>query len=87
MTTIPTIKPDDKFGHWRVIALAHKRTLCKCRCGEIREIATDALLDGSSVSCGCAPLGLRAYSKISHEVKKERERRRLFNWRIVGKGR
>ena len=51
------------FGKWTVISLAsnekvgHRvmyRWLCKCQCGEEREIAEQGLLNGRTASCGCS---------------------------------
>jgi hypothetical protein len=51
------------FGRWTVISLAsnekvdHRvmyRWLCKCQCGEEREIAEQGLLNGRTASCGCS---------------------------------
>ena len=48
------------FGNWTAIRRtdpAGRRTLCVCRCGVAREIATDALRLGLySPSCGCSTL-------------------------------
>jgi hypothetical protein len=48
------------FGNWTAIRRtdqAGRRTLCVCRCGIAREIATDALRLGLfSPSCGCSGL-------------------------------
>jgi hypothetical protein len=52
--TTPTIVSDQTFGHWRVLRIAHRRALCRCRCGRVHEVSVAALEDGSSVSCGCS---------------------------------
>lgn len=48
------------FGRWMVLSITDKRTssggiiwVCKCKCGEIREVAADTLKRGTSKSCGC----------------------------------
>lgn len=50
----------EKFGRLTVLALSENRTksrgrkwICQCECGTIKEVAQLALLNGSTVSCGC----------------------------------
>ena len=50
----PTIEVDQTFGHWRVVRLAHRRALCRCRCGQVHEVAIESLTSGESTSCGCS---------------------------------
>jgi hypothetical protein len=48
-----------KFGRWRVLALepdiksGHRRWLCQCDCGTVRQVASGSLLQKRSISCGC----------------------------------
>lgn len=47
-----------RFGAWTVLALAPRRYtqtmwLCRCDCGEMREVNGQTLRAGLSVSCGC----------------------------------
>lgn len=50
-----------RFGRWTVIRRAPQSQtggkkilwVCKCDCGEIREVLGDSLRSGKSVSCGC----------------------------------
>lgn len=51
-----------QFGRWTVIKKAHSvgngkkpsiKWVCKCDCGEIREVFGHSLRSGVSVSCGC----------------------------------
>jgi hypothetical protein len=51
-----TIAVDSKIGHWRVLSIAHRRALCRCDCGNVREVAIAALADGTSTSSACAAL-------------------------------
>ena len=53
MPTSPTIAIDAKIGCWRVLRVVHRRALCRCDCGSVREVAIAALEDKSSLSCGC----------------------------------
>ena len=64
------IKPNMKFGHWKVIEFSHnnkhrvKYFLCECEvCGTIRPVRGTALIDGTSTACSktCSTslLGLR----------------------------
>jgi len=53
------IAPGATFGSLTVAALdsTGKRATCLCSCGTVRQVAVDALLDGSSQGCGgCRPL-------------------------------
>ena len=47
-----------RFGRWEVIGTALPRNkrkywLCRCDCGEEREVSQESLLRGTSRSCGC----------------------------------
>jgi hypothetical protein len=45
-----------KFGHWHALVIDGKRTTAMCRCGTVRVLSTDELVNGTIVSsCGCAP--------------------------------
>ena len=49
-----TVEVDQKFGHWRVVRVTFRRALCRCRCGQVHEVAVDSLTSGESTSCGCS---------------------------------
>lgn len=57
-TATPTITAGQRVGHWLVIVVNDRRATVRCRCGKINEVALDALIDKSSVSCGCSPLSI-----------------------------
>jgi len=59
-----TVKVDDKVGAWRVLSIAYRRALCRCKCGTVCEVSLDALGDGTSVSCGCAATRPRNISRL-----------------------
>ena len=59
MQTAPTITTDSKVGRWRVLRIAHRRALCRCRCGGTHEVSFAALQSGDSLSCGCSALSLK----------------------------
>jgi hypothetical protein len=53
-----SIKAGDTFGRWTVLAdyESHLRSVpCRCSCGKERKVASGALLNGMSRSCGCGP--------------------------------
>ena len=66
-TRNPKLMPGNRFGHWTVIDFADRKfaggtftrptykyfMLCKCDCGNIREVASQSLASGKSKSCGC----------------------------------
>jgi hypothetical protein len=72
-----TIAVDSVIGHWRVLRVAHRRALCRCRCNSVHEVAVAALESGASTSCGCAPLSL-IDRDILAEARRERQRRLNF---------
>ena len=49
------IAPGATFGSWTVASVDSlgRRAVCSCACGLVREVAVAALMDGSSVGCGC----------------------------------
>lgn len=52
------VNPGDKFGMLTVIREVEKRAkkryfLCKCDCGNIREVRFVAMRAGETKSCGC----------------------------------
>ena len=58
MKTKKAIEPGGVFGRWTVIregaaAGKEQRWLCRCTCGEEREVLDRALRYGLSLSCGC----------------------------------
>ena len=73
-----TVAIDAVIGHWRILNIAHRRALCRCRCGQVREVAIAALADGTT-SCGCAPTSLVNHRTLD-EVRRERQRRQNFDW-------
>lgn len=75
-----------KFGHWQILSVAHRRAVCRCRCGEVREVATSALQDGSSTSCGCAAFSKQQKRTIFDQEKLRRAEKISTNWKL-GRGR
>jgi hypothetical protein len=85
-TTIPTITPGARVHHWLIVAVDGRRATCRCRCGEVRVIALDALADGHCTSCGCST-PTPEKMKALREDYKDQKRRKNFNWRIESRGR
>jgi hypothetical protein len=57
-----------KYGRWTVQEFGeridnHKAAICRCECGNIRNVIVRDLLKGNSKSCGCL------HSKIMRELK------------------
>jgi hypothetical protein len=49
------LQAGDSFGNWRVVENTSQRNiLCKCICGNQREVSYVDLLHGKSRSCGCS---------------------------------
>ena len=63
--TVATIEVDTKIGDWRVLRVAHRRALCRCRCNQVHEVAVEALENGSS-------LCVRMFGAITTEKQKPR---------------
>lgn len=47
-----------QFGYWKVLKRVppksrKRRYLCRCKCGNVKEVMYDTLKLGTSVSCGC----------------------------------
>jgi hypothetical protein len=73
------IAVDAEVGQWRVLRVAYRRALCRCRCGSVHEVAVSALESGASRSCGCAPMSLisrRAFAEFREERQRRQERGR-----------
>lgn len=52
------IKAGQRFNRWTVLSegqrrAAHRTFRCKCSCGTVKRINLNALLQGTSKSCGC----------------------------------
>jgi hypothetical protein len=64
-----------KFNQWLVVDLLPRRSknggvyfLCRCDCGQEREVASDGLLRGSSKSCGLCGSRKNPVCKFGHTV-------------------
>jgi hypothetical protein len=86
MTDTTGIEVDATFGHWRVLRVAHRRALCRCRCGQVHEVAIAALQDGTSTSCGCSTPPMQKLHDLREE-RHERERKKIFAHWQPGRGR
>jgi hypothetical protein len=74
-TNINTIAPGATIGHWLVLATNGRRAACRCRCGVVREVSVDALLDGTaSPSCGCVVSQKQATALREEATLRQRQR-------------
>lgn len=54
-----------RFGYWTVLGLGDRsntglmRWRCRCDCGNVRDVKTNMLKSGRSISCGCGISGKR----------------------------
>jgi len=72
LRALNSIKVDDKFGEWTVIKILPNRyALCKCSCGNIKEVFQGTLKNGMSQSCGCRG--------------KYKEGKQFGYWTVIGK--
>ena len=70
--------------HGRLIVIGFtdrtaKRALCRCDCGNVREVGVETLRAGEARSCGCAPLSEAEVNDLRRE-RSERARR-IPDWR------
>lgn len=69
-----------RFGRYIVIEKLNKRTssggvvfLCRCDCGQEKEVSGHALLSGAVVSCGCYGREQRIKAQTTHGLSKTKE--------------
>jgi hypothetical protein len=52
-----SVRPGERYGRWTVIERtqggSHPRYVCRCECGEEREVFALNLKNGQSTNCGC----------------------------------
>lgn len=72
-------KPDYtnmRFGRWIVLEKSRKSNkkswICKCDCGNIRNVHEDTLLNGHSKSCGCLQKEVTTNRLITHNLSNNR---------------
>lgn len=58
----------NKYNHWTVIGVGERHgkrqyLTCKCDCGTIRDVKSTSLTCGESLSCGCALVHHKKYTK------------------------
>lgn len=80
-----------RFGRLEVIGMDDKDTrktywVCKCDCGNIKSIRSDALIEGKTISCGCRK---KEQDRINLEAnhKHKQSGTRLYNIWLGMKGR
>lgn len=65
-----------KFNRWTVIEKSRKDNkkswICKCDCGNIRNVHEDTLLNGKSKSCGCLQKEVTSIRLKKHNLSKTR---------------
>lgn len=71
------IRPGDKYGRYTIIREVlphkkHRRFLCECQCGTIKEVPLSALKSGSSKSCGCYMREVFTRDRSTHGASKTR---------------
>lgn len=61
------INVGDKFGEWEVIkiTIGESRVLCKCSCGNEKEVLRQNLNNGKSTSCGCSLKDMKVEQSFS----------------------
>ncbi len=75
------------FGSWTVLSTdsTARRATCQCRCGAIRIVATEALENGVSTSCGCVAMTREHIQALKDEAAaRRRQREQNVDWRPEG---
>lgn len=79
--SINDVKIGDVFGNWTIVEILpktvnyHRHFICKCVCGEIKEIDAYNVLSGKSTSCGC----VRDLKTKKRMTKHGQKQTRLYN--------
>lgn len=65
-----SIRAGDRFGLWTAVSRAPNRGpsvywVCRCQCGNEREVRADGLKNGRSTSCGCRPYELQTHGRAT----------------------
>ena len=61
----PKYEPGAVFGSWTIISKTTKRkVICKCACGNIKELYRTNLGSGKSISCGCSRSNIAVGTKL-----------------------
>lgn len=79
LSTYLPIAPGTRFDHWTVLReqgrydSGARLVLCRCDCGNEREVAPRTLFTGQSHSCGCVARAARGKRSRIHNMKHSRE--------------
>lgn len=73
------IKPGSRYGYW----------LCRCKCGQEKEVYYSSLLNGKSQSCGCyrsekASTTMKEWNDQHPRIKKEKIKKETNLERMIG---
>lgn len=74
------IKPGSKYGYW----------ICRCECGQEKEVYYNSLLNGRSQSCGCyrsekASAAIKKRNALFPRIKKEKAYKETNLEKMIGK--
>lgn len=73
----------DRFGKWTLVEKYDKKNwLCRCDCGTIRAVRTDALKSFHSLSCGCDTKRLQSEAK--KHPRDDITGKRFGAWTVLG---
>lgn len=78
-------KVGQRFGKWTLIEPLYKtrKWRCRCDCGTIKDVRTDALKAGATLSCGCDTKRLQRKAKIEQGSKHRLEGQRFGRWTVI----
>jgi hypothetical protein len=79
--TIPSLVPGQRLHHWQIVSIDNRRVTARCRCGEIKTIAVESLIEGHCTSCGCST-PTPAKMQALREGYEDQKRRKNFSWRL-----
>lgn len=65
------VEPGQIYGDWEVLSIkpsvrrnGRKVAVCKCKCGNVREVAILKLVGGLTLSCGCWRSGAKEHKRL-----------------------
>jgi hypothetical protein len=77
-----TLAVGQKVSHWRVLVVDRHHATCMCRCGTVRILNTEELINGAvALSCGCMPVAAQELQQIKQAedfVRCQREHKQAW---------
>ncbi len=83
------ITPGTKVGALTIVGFTdqtNKRVVCRCVCKRVVQVSVEAIVSGSSTSCGCQPLTPFQNDRVRAETELRQRQRQQRRWRPGGGG-